>query len=220
VIPELGTVSIIYTVGIASTYLVQTVHERSGGYADDVEVTTTHWRWDGGSDPVGTDFGIIESRLSAFWTAIAYLRTTGIATREHRWYVADPASGPPNPSIRLTPDVVIGSSTSKPLPPQCAITVTQMSDVRRRWGRFYIGGLTVDALGTGSGRVHSDQVDAISAAAGDAFANSADHWKIQVFGGGSPRSLPVRSVRVDDVFDVQRRRRNDLALHKATTSLD
>lgn len=219
-IPDVGFVSIVYTISVAATYLVQTVHERSAGYADDVEVTTTHWRWDGAGDPDGSDFTIVEDRLHDFWDAVAYLRTTGISVREHRWYVADPAPGPPNPSIRLTPDVVPGASSANPLPPQCAVTLTFLTDVRRRWGRFYIGGLTTAILGTGTGRVNNDQVDAIATAGASSFFNSAANWRIQVFGSGSPASLPVRSVRCDDIFDVQRRRRNDLALHRATETLD
>jgi hypothetical protein len=219
--PEpVGFFSVVYAAKVPTTYLLQTVHERSGAYVDDVEVTTTHWRWDTSGDPGDTDFALVESRMDDFWTAVAYLRTTGIAVRDHRWYVADPAPGPPNPSIRVTPVNIPGTSTAKPLPPQCAITLTQITDNRRRWGRFYIGGLTTDTLGTGSGRVLNDQVDAIAAAAGEAFFNSAAHWRIQVFGGSSPASLPVRSVRCDDIFDVQRRRRNDLAFHRATVTLD
>lgn len=222
-IPELGVFSIVYTISVATTYLVQTVHERSGTYADDVEVTTTHWRWDGAGDPDGSDFEIVTDRLHDFWTAVAAYRTTLINTLEHRWYVADPAPGPPNPTILVTSDVIVGTSGSKALPPQCATTVTLMTDVRRRWGRFYMGGLTVDVLGTvaaAAGRLIGDVADDIAVQAAAAFFNSADNWRIQVFGSGSPASLPVRFVRVDDVFDVQRRRRNDVALHRATEPLD
>lgn len=219
-IPELGSFAIIYTIGVAATYLVQTVHERTGSYADDVEVTTTHWRWSPGADPAGSDFEVVTDRLHDFWTAITAYRTTGVAVREHRWYVADPAPGPPNPTLLVTADAIAGSSGSKPLPPQCAVTVTQMTDDRRRWGRFYIPGLTVDVLAVGSGRLIADVADDLATQAGLAFANSHINWKLQVFGSGSPASLPVRNVRVDDVFDIQRRRRSSMALHRATVSLD
>jgi hypothetical protein len=219
-VPELGPQSVIYTISMAATYLVQTVHERSGSYVDDVEVNTTHWRWDGVGDPDESDFAVVTDRLHDFWDAISYLRTTGIAVREHRWYVADPAPGPPNPTILITPDVIAGTSSSKPLPPQASITLTQTTDVRQRWGRFYIGGLTTDTLGTGTGRVLNDQVDAIADAAHDAFQNTAANWRIQVFGTPTPHSLPVRSIRCDDVFDVQRRRRNDLTGYRNDQSLD
>jgi hypothetical protein len=220
-LPEpVGFFSVVYAAKVPTTYLVQTVHERSAGYVDDVEVTTTHWRWTGTGDPDESDFATVTDRLHDFWTASAAWRTTGIAVREHRWYVADPAPGPPNPTVQVTADHIAGTSGSKPLPPQCAITVTQMTDVRRRWGRFYMGGLTVDVLGTGTGRVLNDVVDQIAVDAAAALFNSATNWRVQVFGSGSPASLPVRSVRCDDVFDVQRRRRNDLVLHRATETLD
>lgn len=220
IFPGPRAVSVVYTAKVPTTYLVQTVHERTPPYADDVEVTTTHWRWEGTGDPDGSDFTVVEDRLDDFWTAIAYLRTTGIRTREHRWYPVDPAPGPPNPTVRIAPSVIVGTVTSNALPPQCAITVTFITDVRRRWGRFYIGGLSTPTLGTNTGRVSNDQADGIADAAGAAFFNSAANWKVQVYGGGSPSSLPVRSIRVDDVFDVQRRRRNDLAMHRATRTLD
>jgi hypothetical protein len=220
-LPEpVGFFSVVYTVGVAATYLVQTVHERTGAYADDNEITTTHWRWDNGGDPDDSDFLIVEARLDGFWSGIAYLRTTNISVLEHRWYVADPAPGPPNPTVKVTASGIPGTSTAAELPPQCASTVTLRTDVRRRWGRFYVGGFTTAMLSTHGGDVHSDQVDGIADLASAAFFNSATNWRIQVFGGGSPASLPVRSIEVDNVWDVQRRRRKQLTTHKNVQTLD
>jgi hypothetical protein len=63
-------------------------------------------------------------------------------------------------------------------------------------------------------------VDAIVEAGAVAFFNSATNWRVQVFGAPTPNSLPVRSVRVDDVYDVMRSRRYGGTLIRETRTLD
>lgn len=203
---------------MATTFLVQTVHERTGDILDDVEVTTSHWRWDGVEDPGPTDFETVESRLDGFWTAIAGQRSQDIEVLEHRWYPM-PAS-PPNPAIRVTPSGIPGTSIQGALPPQVASTLTFVTDVRRRWGRFYIGGLTLLSLSS-TGRLAPGARTTIIDAAEAAFVNSSPVWRVQVYGAGmTPESLPVRQVMVDDVFDIQRRRRYEVVLARNTADLD
>lgn len=213
--------SYVYTVGVPATYLVQTVHERTGAIAvaDDVEVTTTHWRWDGSGDPGPSDFAIVEARLDGFWDAIKAGRTTNITVREHRWYPAVVPPGSPGPTLHVTASGIVGTSTASLLPPQVATTLTFITDVRRRWGRFYIGGLTT-VLNSSSGRVNAGDCSEIAVAGAEAFFNSATNWRVQVFGAPTPNSLPVRSVRVDDVWDIMRSRRYGGATVRETRTLD
>lgn len=203
---------------MATTYLVQTVHERFGDLLDDVEVTTTHWRWDGEGDPGPTDFETVESRLDGFWTAIIGIRSPWVRVSEHRWYPMPPSA--PNPAIRVTPVSITGESTSPTLPPQVASTITQITDVRRRWGRFYIGSLSSAAM-TAVGRLTASARQTIAEAGEAAFVNSSPVWRLQVYGQGmTPESLPVREVMVDDVFDVQRRRRFEVVMGRTRLPLD
>lgn len=213
--------SYVYTVGVAATYLVQTIHERTGAlaFADDVEVTTSHWRWDGAGDPDASDFMTVEARLDGFWDDIKMARTTNITVREHRWYPAVVPPASPGSAIHITASGIVGTSTANLLPPQIATTLTFITDVRRRWGRFYIGGLTV-GLNSASGRLNAGDCSEIAVAGAAAFFNSATNWRVQVFGAPTPNSLPVRSVRVDDVWDVMRSRRYGGATVRETRTLD
>lgn len=213
--------SYVYTVGMAATYLVQTIHERVGtvATADDVEVTTTHWRWDGTGDPDASDFMTVEARINGFWDEIKMARTNQIRLREHRWYPAVVPPASPGPAIHITPATVAGTSTASLLPPQVATTLTFITDVRRRWGRFYIGGLTV-GVNSANGRLNPADASAIADAGAEHFFNSATNWRIQVFGAPTPNSLPVRSVRVDDVWDIMRSRRYGGATVRETRTLD
>lgn len=216
-----GPYGYVYCIGVAATYLVQTIHERVGAapVTDDVEVTTTHWRWDGAGDPAESDFEIVTDRLDSFWDALNPYRVNSISIREHRWYPAVVPPASPGPAILVTSSIVGPGGGSGVLPPQVASTITFITDVRRRWGRFYIGGIN-SLQNTTSGRVAADFVSGVADAGEAAFANTAANWKIQVFGAPTPNSLPVRQVRVDDVFDIIRSRRYGGALQRETRDLD
>lgn len=210
--PFLGpSVSLVKEVPLAAgTYLIQTVHDRFAG--QDTAVTTFHYRWSGGGDPDATAFGLVETRLNAFWTAIKAYRTSLVTGGEHRWYGPFDAPGPHGDAIRVTPVTtpLIGTATSG-LPQQVACSVTEMTDVRRRWGRFYIPCLasTVLASPDASGLFSTTFVNAVSAAADTNFSQTLTDWRLVVFGAPTPTSLEVRSIRVDSVPDVIRRRRWD-----------
>lgn len=216
-----GPFSYVYCIGVPATYLVQTVHERSGVEAvtDDVEITTSHWRWEPATDPDASDFAVVEARLDGFWTEIAMARHPSVTVREHRWYPAVVPPASPGPTIHTAASGVLGTSTGGLLPPQVATTLTFITDVRRRWGRFYIGGLTTSIMST-AGRLNATDVSSIAAAGAEHFFNSATNWRVQVFGAPTPNSLPVRSVRCDDIFDIIRSRRYGSALARSTDTLD
>lgn len=211
----------VYGMAVPATYLVQTIHSRSGGVgvSDDVEVTTTHWRWDGAGDPDGSDFETVMDRMDGFWTAIAGLRHPSIRVSAYRWYPAVTGGGGPGPAIYVKDVNIPGTGSGNLLPPQISTTLTQITDVRRRWGRFYIGGLIAD-YNTANGRFDGGAMTVIADEAQEAFLNTALNWRLQVFGDPSPNSLPVREIRVDDVWDVIRSRRYDVTLLRETRSLD
>lgn len=195
---------------MAGTYLIQVVHARTAGQDD--AVTTFHYRWSGGADPDATAFAAVETRLSGFWTAMKPYRTTLLTGGEYRWYGPFDAPGPHGDAVRVTPITtpLIGTVTQG-LPQQCAASVTEMTDVRRRWGRFYIPCLGTNVLASPdvSGLFSSTFINAAAAAADTAFSQTLTDWRLVVFGTPLPTSLEVRSIRVDSVPDVIRRRRWD-----------
>lgn len=195
---------------LAGTYLIQTVHDRTAG--QDTAVTTFHYRWSGTGDPDATAFAAVETRLNGFWTALKSYRTSMVTGGEHRWYGPRDTPGNWGEAIRVTPVTtpLIGTATGG-LPQQVACSVTEVTDVRRRWGRFYIPCLaqTTIASNEAAGTFSSTFVAAVATAADTAFAQSVTDWKLVVFGAPTPTSLEVRRIRVDTVPDVIRRRRWD-----------
>lgn len=192
---------------LAGTYLVQNVMPRGSG--QDVTVCTTHWRWDAAGDPVDTDFEIVEARLDGLWTALKSYRTTLALSGEYRWYGPFDAPGPHGDAIRVTSSTALSGTSAGPAEPQqVACSVTEITDVRRRWGRFYIPCLTQATVDTGTlGLFKTTFITAVADAAEDAFIQSNPNWRFVVFGAPLPTSLEVREIRVDNVPDVQRRRR-------------
>jgi len=193
---------------LAGTYLVQTVHTRSTN--QDAAVTTTHWRWDGASDPTETDFEIVEARLDGFWSDLSTYRSPIVTGGEHRWYGPRDAPGNWGDALRIvaSPLQGTGSPTAIALPQQVACSVTEMTDVRRRWGRFYIPALMAATLNTSiTGTFTTAFVTDVADAAATAFIQSNPNWRLVVFGSPLPTSLEVRNIRVDTVPDIQRRRR-------------
>lgn len=195
---------------LPGTFLVQTVHDRFAN--QDQAVTTFHYRWNSSDEPDDTDFALVEARLNGFWTALKSYRTTLVTGGEHRWYGPFDAPGNHGEAIRVTPVTtpLIGTATAG-LPQQVACSVTEVTDVRRRWGRFYIPCLATSVLASAdvSGLFSSTFINAVSAAADTAFSQTLAEWTFSVFGAPLPTSLPVRKIRVDSVPDVQRRRRWD-----------
>lgn len=192
----------------AGTYLIQTVHPRDAN--QDSAVTTTHWRWsDEGGDPAASDFELVEARLDGFWTALATYRTTFVNEGFHRWYGPFDAPGPHGEAVRVQAAATLDGSATQGLPQQVACSVTLETDVRRRWGRFYIPCLGTNALASPSdqGRWSDAFTTAVANAADTAFTQTLTDWRLVVFGAPLPTSLEVRQIRVDDIPDIIRRRR-------------
>lgn len=89
--------------------------------------------------------------------------------------------------------------------PQVACSITEMTEVRRRWGRFYIPFLSRNFVD--NGRVSSTFLPPIVNAAADLLSHADADWTPVVYGSGTPSALPVQAVRVDDVPDIIRSRR-------------
>lgn len=192
----------------AGTYLIQTVHPRDAN--QDSAVTTTHWRWsDEGSDPDAADHALVEARLDAFWTALVTYRTTFVNEGFHRWYGPFDAPGPHGEAIRVAAAATLDGTATQGLPQQVACSVTLETDVRRRWGRFYIPCLGTNALASPSdqGRWSDAFTTAVANAADTCFTQTLTDWRVVVFGAPTPTSLEVRQIRVDDIPDIIRRRR-------------
>lgn len=118
---------------------------------------------------------------------------------------------------------VAGTRGGSPLPPQCALVATLIGGSGKGLagkGRMYLPGV-VDAVDS-TGHINSvvaqniadnlaaffDTVNGLIGAPGVAINASKGHSKLAGIGA---RNVPINGIRVGNVYDTQRRRRNALA---------
>jgi hypothetical protein len=199
---------------MASYGLVQLRWKRdrpTGQPAEDVMVNTIHCQvTDGGWTTDDRD--AFNGAFATFWAAVNDRFSSQVGPTEHRFYNMPATAGPlGDPAFTtLDPTQVGTASLSATLPPQVAITVTWKTAIRRRWGRIYLGGLT-------SGAVNNGRIDASTLTE---LANAIDAFGTALRGSGQGivvwhragwSAEDVTDFTIDDVFDVQRRRRYDHA---------
>lgn len=183
----------------------------------DVCVTTHHFlnltddapddTWDAG------DYGAVEAALATYFAALKIIWPTWLHVDQYRWYRDGPAFHPTpaegNPADRVTEVDIAGTlaAGSGVLPPQTAISVTEKTALRKRWGRYYLpAGAT--STSTQYGLLLEGTRDLV-ADASEAFYNTcraADLIPV-VFSPTTESSWSVDAIQVDDLFDVIRSRR-------------
>jgi hypothetical protein len=109
-------------------------------------------------------------------------------------------------------------SASATLPPQCAATVTFQVAARRHWGRIYLGGFVTGACS--DGRIAAAVVSGLA----DDFQDFGTALRdaglgLVVWNRVTWSPADVTQISVDDVWDVQRRRRYDHAFNREERSL-
>lgn len=165
----------------------------TGGVADDT--------WTAG------DFTTVESALDTYWGAIKSMYHTGVVLTEYRWYRKGPGAAPPEPTVRVTARSVAGTSGTGPVPQQCAVTTSLRTALRKHWGRMYLPAPTIANLAAG-GLLSNTAVDAYGAAFNTLITTleTADFYPV-VYSGTRQRAYAINRVVVDNVVDIQRRRR-------------
>jgi hypothetical protein len=95
--------------------------------------------------------------------------------------------------------------------------VTFKTDNRKTWGRFYIPGYTTTAMdGTHHGAISTTYVDELCTAAKALTDRSGpgNHPTLCVWSNKGRTHHDPQQVQVDDVWDIQRRRRFKHATYK------
>lgn len=204
-----------------------------------------------GGDPDATwidgDFTTVEGAFDTFWAAIKPHYATSSRLVEYEWRKDGPAYRPfsPAPGGLLSPTVravaksVAGTGSGyDQLPPQCAISVTEVvpakytaldvegvgTQVRNRWGRFYLPAPAVagtTATLTPVGRVHASFATLIANSA-KAFYNTCAAADIVpvMYSPTTGHAWAVQSLHVDDIFDVIRSRRYTEPLSRHSVDID
>lgn len=231
---------------------------RAAAKGDDFNVTThdfhildTTWP-DAGTTGLTHNYAQMETDFTTFWNSLVTngIVGTGADIEQYRWYREDDGELPWGEPSRVTTPTAPNEGANICLPPQCAQTVTEITESRRHWGRFYIPGISRAILNT-DGSMSSAAVAQIAAAAKTLY----DSWNtrgVQCLVLGSVKSTynlallpgtsrlgaafekklfgdttqsriyvgyPVTKVQVDDIIDVQRRRRFNSPLVRDTRTL-
>jgi hypothetical protein len=198
---------------VAVMWRTQWVWDRTGAILDDVLVNTMHW-WDPldvgpvalGEALVGFWEGLGASSLRSYIPALQELREIRVYDVES--VQADPehieASGAP------------GLGVSSSLPPQCAAAVTLVVPQRRHWGRNYWGQLIPTAI-SASGRLGDTVCDQINGSlSGMAATGDLEGYTLSVLERGTPFvQHTVTGFRTDNIVDIQRSRRYEVATYRA-----
>jgi len=185
----------------------------------DTAITTHHYEVPI-TPPGPGDVNAFLQPLNTFLVALNNRISTDVSVIEVRfWNVPPGPAGPLGEPFHIEPMSVVGGSGAFRLPPQVACSVTEGTAVRKRWGRFYIPGLTTSSLQQ-SGRFDNPVVDQIADAAEDfaeTMAGNGRPWAVYRRLDGSYQL--VRELRVDNVPDIIRRRRFSVTTFRAIRSL-
>jgi hypothetical protein len=194
---------------------------------------------------IDADYAQVESAFDAFWTAIAgnYMPETKLT--QFVWRADGPSFKPfgasLSPTLRATARNAPGSaSASTPLPPQCAASVTELTDakftaygvgvpgdapgtgrtqIRNRWGRFYLPAPIAQALN--DGRLATGTCTQISNAVRTFYNACVAAGNIPVmYSPTTGHAWSITAVHVDDIVDVVRSRRYVTPITRAANAVN
>jgi hypothetical protein len=134
------------------------------------------------------------------------------------------------PTVSACRTPIVGTATGSALPPQNAIAVSLLTTARGRGskGRFYVGGLSTNAIGT-TGQLNSSMVTALNAATKTFVTNLNNSPGIDpiyapalvVWHRKDNSFSRVNAIAVGNLMDTQRRRRRQLVeTYTEVTTLD
>lgn len=212
---------------------VQLVFTRTApsGYGEDVATTKFDIMNITGGAPDSTwttgDYTACETALNTWWTSTKTLVSANHTLKEFRWYrmrfapilpgITNPKDDKPFVDAlvpqRITTVGAVGTNaTSAYNPYQVSSTLTLKTALPRHWGRCYVPGIGNAYVDT-NGRWTSGFVTSFSSAAGTLLTSlqASDMFPVvpvrQHDGMIARALLTVGSLQVDNLPDIQRRRR-------------
>lgn len=160
------------------------------------------------------DFQVVENAVAVWWTAIAQYYTANTILDQLRWYRIGPEVDPPQPAVRIWEYNTPGSASTEALPPQVAMSVTEKTAIRRRWGRMYLPA-PAEITSDGNGRIVASVGNALANATQTLYETCFTNDFIPVvYSPSVGRAYTVNAIQVDDVFDVIRSRRHKVTLRR------
>lgn len=194
-----------------------------------------------------TDYAGAESIFLALWDSLHYLYPTSVILHEIEWRADGPDFKPFGsslaPTLRITPLTLDGSDSTheQRLPPQTAMSVTERTDahftaygvgvpgrtpgtgrtqVRNRWGRFYLPApqaYYLDNVGRWRTDIIADVCTSVQQAYNELKSNG---FFPVVYSPTTGHAYDVTEVAVDDITDVIRSRRYTTVESRAVMAID
>lgn len=204
---------------------LQFVRTAPTGLSEDYAVCTFDLLRNDASGPLDiwttTHFTNAESDFLTWWTSTKPLASPDVSLFQFRWYrmqFTQPnevkpfvLSGAP---VRIYQPTAVPGTGSDLSPFQVAATVTHRTPLPKHWGRVYLPLSGASILAAGSkGRISSAAMNTIAGAYDQLLVNLRSHdinecVPVTQIDKTSARALiGIRAISVDDVPDVQRRRR-------------
>lgn len=200
-----GVVSFVYDWKNMPPVFRMVTYFETGSPATNSAVTTADWEWIGTGSPSSSSYEAVEAKYDAFFDALEYTFGAGTRIKGYRWSQWKNDYSGTDPSFRFASRETVTGNGSL-LPPQVACAVTEETDIRRRWGRFYLPFLSQGIINA-AGRIQSSTCTTIGAAAVTLLDTIEDEWRHVTVSSLTPNLLATNFVRVDDVPDVIRSRR-------------
>lgn len=163
---------------------------------------------------------LFHTNFQTMFNAIKAVFSTEVGPNEMRFYNVPATPGKYGDPVFIRTNTVKGTDpAAATLPPQVAVTVTFQTAARRHWGRIYLGGLTYTTA-VSDGRLTGATGISIGGAMKTFLTNLiTNSMPIVVFNRKTWVPQTIVGLSVDDVFDVQRRRRYDAPVNRYQTTI-
>lgn len=163
-----------------------------------------------------THMSQVETDFDTLWTTLKARVHSDYTLVEYRWHSFSGVGTKPGPAVRVTSRSVAGTNVGTRLPDQDAATVSFKTASRKHWGRIYLPGLTNSSMATRGMLDGTVYVDAVAAAFHTFFASVVAHaWGQPVVASRVYNGLcEISELQMDDIPDIQRRRRANRAGYK------
>lgn len=202
----------------------------AGMVAEDVDVIGIQFLKAPGGVPTNSwldsDYTTLETAFGSLWNTLKVKYPSYMVLSQYRWYADGPALHPPppegNPARRVTDLTVAGTSGAiVNMPPQDAESVTFKTSTRRGWGRVYMPAMHGDSLTLNANGNLTTAATDLLASSWVTFLNAARAASLVpvVFSLTHSKAMEILIVQVDDLIDIQRRRRWKRADYKKQTTL-
>jgi hypothetical protein len=163
----------------------------------------------------------VETLLDAWWATAKADVAGGYTYAQIRWWEcrADHGAYPDGseilgPSVRTTTKSVVATGIGIRLPDQDSLTATWRTCSRKHWGRIYLPGVCATAMGS-LGQFAPASVDNQALAWHNFIAGlSSAAQTLGVWTYRKKAFLDITQLEVDDVPDIQRRRRMNKASYR------